>query len=49
MTQKIFLPLFQNGHMKFQPGEQFHYNNAGYIVLGLIVEQQSGLVFYRLR
>ncbi|MGG2014635.1 serine hydrolase domain-containing protein [Bacillus sp. S10(2024)] len=42
---KDFLPLFQNGEMMFQPGEKFHYNNAGFIVLGLIVEQQSGLSF----
>jgi CubicO group peptidase (beta-lactamase class C family) len=40
-----FLPLFQEGKMMFQPGERFHYNNAGFIVLGLIVEQQSGLSF----
>ena len=40
-----FLPLFQNALMKFSPGERFHYNNAGFIVLGLIVEKMSGLVF----
>lgn len=40
-----FLPLFQHGHMKFVPGERFHYNNAGFILLGLIVEKVSGLVF----
>ncbi|WLD95465.1 beta-lactamase family protein [Alkalihalobacillus sp. AL-G] len=38
-----FLPLFQNGKMMFEPGEMFHYNNAAYIVLGLIVEQKTGL------
>ena len=42
-----FLPLFQNGKMKFTPGEQFHYNNAGYILLGLIVEETTGLSFQR--
>ncbi|MFC0274778.1 serine hydrolase domain-containing protein [Metabacillus herbersteinensis] len=40
-----FLPLFQNEHMKFTPGEHFNYNNAGFILLGLIVEKASGLVF----
>ncbi|KGX90150.1 serine hydrolase domain-containing protein [Pontibacillus marinus] len=44
-TLKDFLPLFQMNHMKFQPGERFHYNNAGYIVLGLVIEQQTGLPF----
>lgn len=42
---KDFLPLFQYKDMKSQPGERFHYNNAGYILLGLIIEQASGLVF----
>ncbi|UOQ46395.1 beta-lactamase family protein [Halobacillus salinarum] len=40
-----FLPLFQSGQMKFNPGERFHYNNAGYILLGLIIEAQTGRRF----
>ncbi|SES40319.1 serine hydrolase [Psychrobacillus sp. OK032] len=40
-----FLPLFQQAQMKFSPGEKFHYNNAGFIVLGLIIEKVSGLEF----
>lgn len=42
---QAFLPLFQNQSMKFKPGERFHYNNAGYILLGLIIEQASGQRF----
>lgn len=42
---KDFLPLFQDQSMKFRVGERFHYNNAGYILLGLIVEQASQLNF----
>ncbi|CAM3586931.1 serine hydrolase domain-containing protein [Marinicrinis lubricantis] len=42
---KDFLPLFQHGEMKFRPGEKFSYSNAGYILLGLIVEQVSGRSF----
>ncbi|MEO3944595.1 serine hydrolase [Gorillibacterium sp. CAU 1737] len=42
---EAFLPLFQSLSMKFKPGERFHYNNAGYILLGLIVEQVSGRRF----
>lgn len=41
---KDFLPLFQNRPMKFGVGTRFSYNNAGYILLGLIIEavtQQS--------
>ncbi|WP_415814134.1 serine hydrolase domain-containing protein [Mesobacillus thioparans] len=40
-----FLPMFQNEQMKAAPGESFHYNNAGYILLGLIVEQASERTF----
>lgn len=40
-----FLPLFQNTKMKADVGSSFHYNNSGYIVLGLIVEHVSGLIF----
>ncbi|MBD8069117.1 serine hydrolase domain-containing protein [Bacillus sp. PS06] len=40
-----FLPLFQNHSMKLNVGDRFHYNNAGYIVLGLIVEQASRIPF----
>lgn len=40
-----FLPLFQNGTMKSKTGERFHYNNAGYILLGLIIEQATNLEF----
>jgi CubicO group peptidase (beta-lactamase class C family) len=40
-----FLPLFQDLPMKFAPGTRFSYNNTGYIVLALIVEQVSGMPF----
>ncbi|GAA0371567.1 serine hydrolase domain-containing protein [Bacillus horti] len=42
---KDFLPLFQNEEMKGKPGEEFSYNNSGYILLGLIIEQQTGVSF----
>ena len=40
-TPRDFLPMFQHQTMKFAPGTRFSYSNAGFIVLGLIVEQQS--------
>ncbi len=40
-----FLPLFQNREMTSLPSSDFHYNNAGYILLGLIVEQISEMKF----
>ncbi|KAA1181575.1 serine hydrolase domain-containing protein [Paenibacillus sp. B2(2019)] len=40
-----FVPMFRNLPMMWTPGERFHYNNAGYIVLGLLVEELSGMSF----
>ncbi|MFJ7828075.1 serine hydrolase domain-containing protein [Psychrobacillus sp. NPDC096623] len=40
-----FLPLFQKEQQKYIAGEKFYYNNAGYIVLGLIVEKVTGMAF----
>ncbi len=42
---KDYLPLFQDKEAKFAPGERFGYNNAGFILLGMIVEQQAGMPF----
>lgn len=42
---KDFLPLFQNRDMMYTPGSKFHYNNASFIILGLIIEEQTGLTF----
>ncbi|RKN80631.1 serine hydrolase domain-containing protein [Paenibacillus ginsengarvi] len=44
-SPSCFLPLFQNERMKFAPGSRFSYSNAGFIVLGLIVEQLAGIGF----
>ncbi|MEL6811557.1 MAG: serine hydrolase domain-containing protein [Bacteroidota bacterium] len=38
-TLKDFLPYFVNDPINFTPGEQMRYSNAGYIVLGLIIEE----------
>lgn len=40
-----FVPLFRELPMLASPGECFQYNNAGYIVLGLLVEELSGMSF----
>ena len=37
-----YLPLFVNEPLQSPPGEQFIYSNAGYVLLGLIIEQVSG-------
>lgn len=40
-----YLPMFQNQAMKFPPGERFAYNNAGFVLLGMVVETISGQRF----
>lgn len=37
-----YLPLFVNEPLQFKPGDQFSYSNAGFVVLGLIIERVSG-------
>lgn len=39
------LPLFVHRPMQAPAGARFQYNNAGYVVLGLILEQVTGLAF----
>lgn len=36
-----YLPFFVNDSLSFQPGSQFGYSNAGFVVLGLIIEKIS--------
>lgn len=43
MTElKDFLPLFGNRPLEFDPGTRNRYSNAGYVVLGLVIEAVSG-------
>ncbi len=41
-TVSDYLALFADDSLAFEPGERFRYSNAGYIVLGAIIEQLSG-------
>ncbi|WP_028545288.1 serine hydrolase domain-containing protein [Paenibacillus taiwanensis] len=46
LSPRDMLPLFHDQAMKFKPGERFAYNNSGYILLGIIVENVSGMPFH---
>jgi CubicO group peptidase (beta-lactamase class C family) len=41
-----YLPLFAGKPLQFEPGTGWSYSNAGFLVLGLIVEKLSGQNYY---
>jgi CubicO group peptidase (beta-lactamase class C family) len=45
-TVAAHFPLFVNDPLSFSPGEKFQYSNAGYMVLGAIIERLSGQDYY---
>ncbi len=45
-TLADYLPLFVNKPLQFEPGAEQRYSNAGYIVLGLVIEKVTGASYY---
>lgn len=43
---KDYLQLFADKPLAFEPGARWDYSNAGFIVLGLIIERVSGQNYY---
>ena len=41
-----YLPLFVDDPLSFEPGARMQYSNAGYILLGAIIEKVSGENFF---
>jgi CubicO group peptidase (beta-lactamase class C family) len=41
-TVRQFIELFCSGDLAFAPGEKFSYSNAGYDILGAILEEATG-------
>ena len=44
-TLQDYLPLFTGKPLEFEPGTAQRYSNAGYVVLGLVVERLTGKAF----
>ncbi len=42
-----YLPLIADLPAQFPPGERFSYSNSGYVLLGVIVEELTGVPFQR--
>ena len=40
-----YLAVFPNEPMKFAPGARFSYSNGGFIVLGIVIEEVTGLAY----
>jgi len=41
-----YLPLFVDAPLQFEPGTRFSYSNAGFMVLGLIIERVTGQSYF---
>jgi len=41
-----YLPLFAGRPLEFEPGSRRSYSNAGYLVLGLVIEKLTGKSYY---
>jgi len=41
-----YFPLFVNDALQFEPGSKWKYSNAGYIVLGVVIEKFSGQSYF---
>jgi CubicO group peptidase (beta-lactamase class C family) len=45
-TVADFLPLFAEDPLLFEPGARWQYSNAGFVVLGAIIEKLSGKSYF---
>jgi CubicO group peptidase (beta-lactamase class C family) len=45
MTSKMMVDFFKNEPPSFKPAEKFAYNNAGYVILGYLIELLSGSTY----
>ena len=34
-----------SGDLEWQPGSKFAYNNAGYLILGVVIEEVTGVTY----
>lgn len=41
-----YLKLFDKTPLEFPPGTRHHYGNTGYVVLGALIEQATGISYY---
>lgn len=44
-SRKEFVHQFCSGDLEFEPGSKYQYNNSGYYLLGLVIEEVTGKSF----
>jgi CubicO group peptidase (beta-lactamase class C family) len=45
LTVQEMMDVFKNEPMDFAPGEEWHYSNSGYFLLGVVIEKVSGMSY----
>jgi CubicO group peptidase (beta-lactamase class C family) len=45
LTVQELIDVFKDLPVEFEAGEQFRYNNSGYVLLGAIIESASGMAY----
>ena len=45
-TPRDYFPLLADLKLSFEPGEKMQYSNAGYVILGAIIEKISGETYF---
>ena len=45
-TVRDFFPLFVDKPLEFEPGSRFRYSNAGFMILGAVIEKVSGQSYF---
>ena len=48
LSPRDYLPMLCAGKAKFEPGARFSYSNGGYVLLGVALEEVSGIPFHAL-
>jgi CubicO group peptidase (beta-lactamase class C family) len=43
---KDYFPLFADQPLSFEPGEKMQYSNAGYVILGAVIEKVTGESYF---
>jgi CubicO group peptidase (beta-lactamase class C family) len=44
-TPSDYYPLFKGKAMKFHPGERYSYSNGGFVLLGMLIEKLTGMLY----